>query len=110
MKGEPMAQTAGAPVPDANSGFPRPSEFVARALRWWRRIVPLPWRAPRRLHLCENLPLGDRRFVALVECEGSRFLLGGTSTSLVLLARLEGQNQTARTVSPQPIGAGEEAY
>ena len=45
-------------------------------------------RRPRRLRLCESLPLGERRFVAVVEFERSRFLLGGTSASLVLLARL----------------------
>jgi len=45
-------------------------------------------RKPRRLRLCESLPLGERRFVAVVEFERSRFLLGGTSASLVLLARL----------------------
>jgi flagellar biogenesis protein FliO len=43
----------------------------------------------RRLHLCESLSLGDRRFVAVVEFEGARFLLGGTPASLALLARLE---------------------
>jgi flagellar biogenesis protein FliO len=34
------------------------------------------------------LPLGERRFVAVVEFERSRFLVGGTTSSLVLLARL----------------------
>ncbi|HEV2398282.1 MAG TPA: flagellar biosynthetic protein FliO [Candidatus Sulfotelmatobacter sp.] len=42
----------------------------------------------RQLRLCESLSLGDRRFVAVLEYEGSRFLLGGTSTHLVLLAQL----------------------
>lgn len=54
----------------------------------WQRILSLSRRAPRRLRLCESLPLGERRFVAVVEYEESRFLLGGTSASLVLLARL----------------------
>jgi flagellar biogenesis protein FliO len=56
---------------------------------WWQRILQLGRRAPRRLRLCESLPLGERRFVAVVEFEQTRFLLGGTSASLVLLARLE---------------------
>jgi len=46
-------------------------------------------RRQRRLRLAETLPLGDRRFVAVLEFENSRFLLGGTSASLVLLARLD---------------------
>jgi flagellar biogenesis protein FliO len=54
-----------------------------------KRIRQVGRRSPRRLRLCESLPLGDRRFVAVVEFEQSRFLLGGTAASLVLLARLE---------------------
>jgi flagellar biogenesis protein FliO len=47
-------------------------------------------RPARRLRLCESLGLGDRRFVAVVEFDQARFLVGGTSSSLVLLAKLEG--------------------
>lgn len=57
----------------------------------WNRIVRMSKRAPRRLRLCESLPLGERRFIAVVEFEQSRFLVGGTSSSLVLLARLGGE-------------------
>jgi len=56
---------------------------------WYERLLRLGRRSPRRLRLCETLPLGDRRFVAVVEFEGARFLLGGTATTLVLLSRLE---------------------
>ena len=55
----------------------------------WRSLLRISRRTPRRLRLCESLPLGERRFVAVVEFEQTRFLLGGTSASLVLLARLE---------------------
>ena len=66
---------------------PRP-DLWGRAGAWWQWILQLTRRPPRRLRLCENLPLGERRFVAVVEFEQSRFLVGGTSASLVLLARL----------------------
>jgi len=71
---------------------------------WWRRNVHLSRRPPRRLRLCESVPLGDRRFVAVVEFENSRFLLGGTAGSLVLLARLkDGPAATPpRACSEQP--------
>lgn len=55
----------------------------------WQRILGSTRRPARRLRLSESLPLGERRFVAVVEFEESRFLVGGTSASLVLLARLE---------------------
>jgi flagellar biogenesis protein FliO len=54
----------------------------------WERVLRLSRRTPRRLRLCESLPLGERRFVAVVEFDRARFLVGGTPTSLVLLSRL----------------------
>ena len=33
----------------------------------------------RRLRLCETVSLGDKRFVALLECDGKGYLLAGTS-------------------------------
>jgi hypothetical protein len=54
----------------------------------WERVQRLSRRTPKRLRLCESLALGDRRFVAVVEFEAERFLLGGTPSSLVLLSRL----------------------
>jgi flagellar biogenesis protein FliO len=68
-------------------------QFSSNAL--WPRLIGLlerlrrlSRRAPKTLRLCESLPLGERRFVAVVEFERTRFLLGGTSSSLVLLSRL----------------------
>lgn len=69
-------------------GLPAFFRWFERARALWRRAL-LSHRPARRLRLCESLPLGERRFVAVVEFENSRFLLGGTSASLVLLARLE---------------------
>lgn len=63
-------------------------DFRMRLLWLWGRVLRLSRRAPRRLRLCESLPLGERRFVAVVEFDAARFLLGGTASSLVLLARL----------------------
>jgi|HubBroStandDraft_6_1064221.scaffolds.fasta_scaffold2230989_2 flagellar biogenesis protein FliO len=39
----------------------------------------------RRLRLCENLALGDKRSVAVVEFEDQRFLLGISSSGISLL-------------------------
>jgi hypothetical protein len=59
-----------------------------RARSFWQRLVRLGRRAPRSLRLRESLPLGEHRFVAVIEFEDSRLLIGGTPSSLVLLARL----------------------
>lgn len=84
----------GAAAGAAEALVPHPGWRHAELL--WQRILHttlrlrarIARRAPRRLHLCENLPLGERRFVAVVEFEQQRFLVGGTPSSLVLLARL----------------------
>src|SRR5271170_6954655 len=62
--------------------------FRRRVLEFRERVLLLGRRAPRRLRLCESLPLGERRFVAVVEFEAERFLVGGTPSSMVLLSRL----------------------
>jgi hypothetical protein len=54
----------------------------------WQRVARLSRRAPRRLRLRESLALGDHRFVAILECERLRWLIGGTASSLVVLAPL----------------------
>lgn len=62
--------------------------FRGRLLELWSRVLRISRRSPKSLRLCASLPLGERRFVAVVEFEQARFLVGGTSSSLVLLSRL----------------------
>jgi hypothetical protein len=64
------------------------SDLWRWARTWWQGVRRVSRRRPKRLRLCESLPLGERRFVAVVEFEQSRFLIGGTQASLVLLAPL----------------------
>jgi flagellar biogenesis protein FliO len=86
--GEPAAA---APFPGGN------------AARWLWTCLLRVFRRPRRcLRLSESLPLGDRRFVAVVEYERARFLVGGTSASLVLLTRLADRREPPDTYSTGP--------
>lgn len=67
------------------------------AMPWhevWGRFTAL-WKArsPRSLRVTETVTLGERRFLALVACGKQKFLIGGTSTALVLLARLNAENE-----------------
>ncbi|MBZ5679099.1 MAG: flagellar biosynthetic protein FliO [Acidobacteriia bacterium] len=68
--------------------IPARGAMWGRARSLWTRLASLGQRAPRRLRVSETVPLGERRFVAIVEFEKARFLVGGTSSSLVLLASL----------------------
>ena len=76
------------------------SALWGRGLALWERVLRLGRRTPRRLRLCESLPLGERRFVAVVEFDRERFLLGGTPSSLVLLARLADGGQSEDDAAP----------
>lgn len=58
--------------------------------RWdWRRWLRARPRRERRLRLVETLPLGERRFVAVVSLDGREYLVGGTPSSLALLSEIE---------------------
>ena len=57
---------------------------------WLRRVTQkLRTRPLRQLRLCETLPLGERRFLAVVQFEEQKFLIGGTGSSIALLAQLD---------------------
>ena len=48
------------------------------------------WRPrTRRLQVCETLVLGNKGFVSVVGYEDQRFLVGGTASSIALLAELD---------------------
>jgi len=57
----------------------------------------------RRLRLCETLSFGEKRFVAIVECDRRTYLLAGAPQSISLLARLDGAPGAADSRSPQGV-------
>jgi flagellar biogenesis protein FliO len=59
---------------------------ISAALRRWRGW--LRQHPKRKLRLCETLALGEKRFVAVVQFEQMRYLLGGTGASITLLSQL----------------------
>jgi len=74
-----------------NAAFP-PSSEDRRSLgaALWFRIRSVfskvnIQRRPRRLKLCETLSLGEKRILALVECENQRFIVAATAENISLL-------------------------
>jgi len=65
---------------------------LANGWKWVRRHSQglLARQASRRLRMVETLSLGEKRFVSIVEVDGEQFLLGGSASSVALLAKLEG--------------------
>lgn len=53
----------------------------------------------RTLQLCETLPLGDKRFLAVVRFNHQRLLIGATSQSICLLQQLDVSDAGATEVN-----------
>jgi len=58
-----------------------------RKLAGWMRAQRRP---QHRLRLCESVPLGEKRFVAVLEYDGQRYLIGGAQQSVQLLTKVSG--------------------
>jgi flagellar biogenesis protein FliO len=56
-------------------------------LRMLRRVTVK--QARKNLKVCENVSLGEKRFVAVIQIDDERFLIGGSSSSVSLLTRLQ---------------------
>jgi hypothetical protein len=61
---------------------------------WWTNAAcwlssRLRVKTPRKLRATETISLGEKRFVAVVEFEKRRFLIGGASNSVTLLTELQ---------------------
>jgi flagellar biogenesis protein FliO len=61
--------------------------FVSRAIAWILKRTKTQ-HARKMLKVCESVSLGEKRFVAVVQVADERFLIGGASTSVSMLARL----------------------
>lgn len=48
----------------------------------------------QRLKVSETVSLGEKRFVSILQVDGEQFLVGGCSSSIVLLAKLETKQKT----------------
>ena len=77
---------------EATEARPRPWEPLLHALlqawSWIQRKVTSQ-RTKKRLRVCESVSLGEKRFIAVIQVDGEQFLVGGSSSSVSTLARLE---------------------
>jgi Flagellar biosynthesis protein, FliO len=116
LEGNAAGTNAGAASSGMAPGDRGPGDRGRGARLWWQRLVGfvqpllrLGRRPPRRLRLCESLPLGERRFVAVVEFDRARFLVGGTTASLVLLARLGPDGEAIPATPSSPVASSQAA-
>jgi flagellar biogenesis protein FliO len=45
--------------------------------------------ARKNLRVCESVSLGEKRFVAIIQVDEEKFLIGGSSSAVSLLTRLQ---------------------
>jgi flagellar biogenesis protein FliO len=57
-------------------------------LKWITQRVKVQ-QARKSLRVCESVSLGEKRFVAVIQVDEERFLIGGSSGSVSLLSRLQ---------------------
>ena len=63
---------------------PQPS-LLSRAFSW----LKVRGAAPKQLSVLETVSLGEKRFAAILQADGRRFLIGGGTTNVTLLAQLD---------------------
>ena len=76
------------------------SAVLSQAWKWLTRHSRgvLVRGTSRRLKVAETVSLGEKRFVSILQVDGEQFLVGGSPSNIVLLARLEAK--------PDTFGAG----
>ncbi len=64
-------------------------DLLARTWSFLQRVVKSQRAKKKNLQVCESVSLGEKRFLAVVHVDQARLLIGGSATSVALLARLD---------------------
>jgi flagellar biogenesis protein FliO len=64
-------------------------EWAVKLVRGWRGRED---GQRRQMHLVETLPLGGKRQLILVSCDGERFLVGGGLDSIETIVRVKAES------------------
>ena len=73
--------------PVRKAPMPPAAVLLVRAWAWLKKNQRFT--AAKKLRVSDTVTLGDKRFVAVVHVEGQRFLIGGGSSGVSLLAQLD---------------------
>jgi flagellar biogenesis protein FliO len=77
----------------ARTVFPRFTNANPTTVEKWIVQKRTQQLATRRLRVAETVSLGEKRFVSIVQVDGTQFLVGGAAGSVSLLAVLEGAQE-----------------
>lgn len=82
---------------------PRSALLLARVWNWLQKQRAFPGK--KQLRVCETVSLGEKRFVAVVQIEGQKFLIGGGATGVSLLAELDNEAELESNAVPESKAA-----
>jgi len=78
------------------------SKLLLQLRRLWTHMSNRSARQADGLRLVEMVGLGEKRFVAVVEYQHERFMLGGAPAGVCLLSRLHNTSETTDTSATAP--------
>lgn len=79
-----------------------PLRFLRTLWSWIQRVQVR--RARKRLRLCESVPLGEKRFVAVVQVDDREFLIAGASNSVSMLTELRTREDFSAILADRTAG------
>jgi flagellar biogenesis protein FliO len=107
--GVPRAQASGGSeaASMALRGYATMLRTVGNAGWGWLQAQQKRRAGGRRLRVIETVSLGEKRFAALLAVDGAEFLIGGSGSSVALLASVEGGNSARGFAHALETAAGQ---
>jgi hypothetical protein len=84
----------------AKPEHPKVGRWLGKLIHGSLRLVP-----EKKLRVLESVSLGERRFVTILQVEGRKFLIGGSSSNISMLAPLDSAEDLAKMLTLRPIVA-----
>ena len=73
-----------------------PQGLLGSLFSWLRGGAP----ARKQLRLVETVPLGEKRFVAIIHAQGRKYLVGGGTSGVALLTSLDEPAPSSGSIAP----------
>lgn len=114
-----MGGIAAAPEPQKEEQTAQPAELsdepkkqpqplggglISRAWSWLQKSK---FTSTKQLRVAETISLGEKRFVALVDIDGQKFLIGGGASGVSLLTQLGAQDSDKEAIQAVEAAAGQ---
>ncbi len=84
------------PEPEEVEPEMRPRGLLGSLFSFLRGGAP----ARKQLRLVETVPLGEKRFVAIIHAQGRKYLVGGGASGVALLTSLDGPASQSDFIAP----------